>query len=63
MVGVVIAEEYFLRLYFELGLGSVGGKGLRVGDGLREMPGVFGEGYFLVHAVCDFLVVDLLLYV
>ena len=62
MVGVVVAEEEFLGFDSELILGNLGGgEGLGVGHGLTEVPGVFAEIDFTIHAFGYFLVIDLLL--
>lgn len=62
MLGVVVVKEELFWFYSEFALGGVGiGEGLGIADGLMEMPGIFSEIDFPVHAICDLLVVDLLL--
>lgn len=61
MMSVIVAEEYFLRLDFEFGLWCIRSKGLCVGESLSEMSWVFSKGYFLIHALCDLMIIDLLL--
>lgn len=62
MVGIVLPKEQLFRLYSKFALTSFScGEGLRITDGLVEMPRIFGEVNLAVHSFCDFLVVDLLL--
>ena len=62
VVGVVVAEEEFLGFDSELILRNLGGgEGLGVGHGLSEVPGIFAEIDFAIHAFGNFLVIDLLL--
>ena len=60
---VVITEKYLRRLYSKLSLHVLWGKGFSIAQGLCLMPWVFGEGYLLVHAISDFLIINLGLYV
>ena len=60
--GLVLSEPHLLRLGSKLVLLSRGGgEGGCVGDGLIEVARVAGEGDLSVHAICDLLVLDLLL--
>lgn len=60
--GLVLPEPHLLRLDSELALLCRGrGEGGGVGDGLVEVARVAGEGDLAVHAICDLLVLDLLL--
>lgn len=62
MMSVVLAEEQLLGFYSKFALILLGiGESLGIADGLVEMPGVFGEMDFAIHAICYFLVIDLLL--
>ena len=62
MHGLVLAEPHLLRLHSKLALlCRRRGEGSCVGDGLVEVARVAGEGDFAVHAICDLLVLDLLL--
>jgi hypothetical protein len=62
MSGIVIFEEELGRLYAEFDGGGLSGvESFCIAHGLKEMAWVFGEGDFAVHAVGDFMVVDLLL--
>ena len=62
MHGLVLPEPHLLRLDSELALLCRGrGEGGGVGDGLVEVARVAGEGDLAVHAICDLLVLDLLL--
>ena len=62
VVGVVVAKEEFFGFDSEFILGNLGGgEDLGVGHGLPEVPGVFAEINFAIHALGRFLVIDLLL--
>lgn len=64
MVSIILSKEKLLWLYSEFALPSFCCcEGLCITNGLVKMPGIFGKINFAVHSLCNFLIIDLLLYV